>query len=321
VAEARPGAPGVVHHVVVYILPQGQRQPFLQDGTLSVLVGWAPGDLGLVCPPDTALRIPKGSKLRFELHYTPNGTAVKDRSSVGITFAKQPPKYELFTNSFANESILLPPREEHYRAEATLRLRADARIISCTPHMHWRGKDYFYEIIYPDGKRQTILSVPRWDFNWQNVYRFQEPIALPKGARIHTVAHWDNSRNNPYNPAPEKSVRFGLQTWDEMMVGWVAYVYERPEEAAAQPRQPMSQADEWFDRLDHNGDGFITADEFPDQLKPFLQTSGIKIPEKMDRKQFGEFFEEMRKRMPMRRSKPPEGDKKPKDDRPQPDKP
>src|SRR5262249_24992466 len=132
VAEARPGAPGVVHHVVVYILPQGQRQPFLQDGTLSVLVGWAPGDLGLVCPPDTALRIPKGSKLRFELHYTPNGSAVKDRSSVGITFAKQPPKYELFTNSFANESILLPPREEHYRAEATLRLRADARIISCT---------------------------------------------------------------------------------------------------------------------------------------------------------------------------------------------
>jgi hypothetical protein len=231
VAEARPGAAGVVHHVVVYILPPGQKQPYGPNGALSVLVGWAPGDLGLVCPPDTALRIPKGSKLRFELHYTPNGTAVKDRSSVGMIFAKEPPKYELFTNAFANDKILLPPKEPHYRAEANLRLRRDARLISFTPHMHWRGQDYRYEIIYADGKRETLLSVPRWDFNWQSVYQFREPIRFPKGARVHAVAHWDNSRNNPYNPAPEKAVRFGLQTWDEMMVGWVAYVWERPEEA------------------------------------------------------------------------------------------
>jgi peroxiredoxin len=315
VAEARPGTASVVHHVVAYILPPGQDRPFGQDGSLSVLVGWAPGDLGLVCPPDTALRIPKGAKLQFELHYTPNGTATTDRSSVGITFAKQPPKYELFTNAFANESILLPPHEEHYRAEATLRLRADARIISFTPHMHWRGQDFRYEIIQPDGKREPLLSVPRWDFNWQSVYQFQEPIRLSKDARIHAVAHWDNSRNNPYNPAPEKSVRFGLQTWDEMMVGWVAYVYERPAEAAALSKQPVSQADAMFDRLDRNGDGVITADEFPEQFKPFLTASGIKVPEKMDRKQFAEFFEELRKKMPMRRPRPADGEEK------KPDKP
>src|SRR6202011_6141437 len=89
IAEARPGAAGVVHHIVAYILQDGQRQPFSPDGTISILVGWAPGDLGLVCPPDTALRIPKGAKLRFEVHYTPNGKAVKDRSSVGIIFAKE----------------------------------------------------------------------------------------------------------------------------------------------------------------------------------------------------------------------------------------
>jgi hypothetical protein len=300
-AEARPGAGGVVHHVVVYIMKEGQQQPFLPDGTLSVLVGWAPGDLGLVCPPDTALRVPKGAKLRFELHYTPNGKAVKDRSSVGITFAKKPPKFELFTNSFANESIVVPPHDPHYRAEATLRLRADARIISFVPHMHWRGKDYRYEAIYPDGRRETLLSVPRWDFNWQNVYQFKEPVKVPKGSRIYSVAHWDNSRNNLYNPAPDKAVRFGLQTWDEMMVGWVAYVWERPETAAELAKQPVSEADLFFDRLDHNGDGVITPDEIPERMRPLLLVTGAKMPERITREEFRKLYEEMRKRFPRNR--------------------
>jgi peroxiredoxin len=302
-AECRPGARSVVHHVVVYILGEGQRQPFQQDGTLSVLAGWAPGDFGLVCPPDTALRVPKGAKLLFEVHYTPNGTAAKDRSSVGIIFAKEPPKYELFINAFANETIQVPANDPHYRAEATLRLPADARLVSLTPHMHWRGQDYRYEIIYRDGRRETLLSVPRWDFNWQSFYEFKEPVRLPKGARLHAVAHWDNSRNNPYNPAPEKSVRFGLQTWDEMMVGWVVYVWDRPEEAAELAKRPVSQADVWFDRLDRNADDVITADEIPDQLRLLLLTKGVKVPEKMDRKEFAGFFEEMRKQFPMGRPK------------------
>jgi peroxiredoxin len=318
-AEARPGAASVVHHVVAYIIPPGQTQPYQFDGNLSVLVGWAPGDLGLVCPPDTAMRIAKGSKLRFELHYTPNGKAVKDRSMIGITFAKKPPRFELFTNSFANEAIVVPPHQPHYRAEASFRLRADARIISFVPHMHWRGKDYWYEAIYPDGKRETLLSVPRWDFNWQNVYQLKEPLKVPKGTRLHAVAHWDNSRNNPYNPAPEKTVKFGLQTWDEMMVGWVAYVWERPETAAELAKEPISQADLFFDRLDRNGDGVITPEEIPEQMKPFLLLNGIKLPEKITRQEFKVMFEEMRKKFPGRgRPKPnakeekkPEANKKP----------
>jgi hypothetical protein len=309
-AEARPGTPGVVHHIVVYVLRPGQKQPFLQDGTLSVLVGWAPGDLGLVCPPDTAFRVPKGAQLRFELHYTPNGKAVKDRSSVGITFAKTPPKFELFTNSFANESIVVPAHDPHYRAEATLRWRADARIISFVPHMHWRGKDYFYEVIYPDGKKKTLLSVPRWDFNWQNVYQLKEPLKVPKGARLHAVAHWDNSRNNPLNPAPDQTVRFGLQTWEEMMVGWVAYVWERPETAAELAKNPPSPADLLFDRLDRNGDDIITPDEIPEKMKPFLQLGGLKLPEKTTREQFRKLYEEMRKQFPSKKSEPKSGDGK-----------
>jgi acetyl esterase/lipase/peroxiredoxin len=319
VAECRPGMRGVVHHIVVYILKPGQPEPQAIDGTLSVLAEWAPGDLGLVCPPDTALRVPKGAQLVFEMHYTPNGTVTKDRSSVGVIFAKEPPKYELFTNIFANDSIQMQPNDPHYRAEATWRLRADARILSFLPHMHWRGQDYFYEVIYPDGKRQTLLSVPRWDFNWQNVYQLQEPLKLPKGARLHAVAHWDNSRNNPLNPDPTKSVRWGLQTWDEMMVGWVAYVWERPGTAEELAKNPQSQADMLFERLDRNGDDVITPDELGERMRPLLMAVNGKVPEKMTREEFAKIYEELRKRFPRKpggrfgggADKPADGAKKP----------
>jgi thiol-disulfide isomerase/thioredoxin len=297
-AEARPGAPGVVHHIVVYILRDGSNSPVARDGSLSILVGWAPGDLGLVCPPDTALRLPKGCRLLIELHYTPNGTATKDRSSVGLTFAKAPPKYELMMNEFANTNIAVPAHDPHYKAEATFRLRGDARILSFVPHMHWRGKDYRYEAIYPDGKRRTLLSVPRWDFNWQNVYRFQEPVRLPKGSKVHAVAHWDNSRNNPLNPDPGKKVYFGLQTWEEMMVGWVCYVWERPETAAELAKSPLSPADQFFDRLDVNGDDVLTPEELPERMRASLRALGVKLPERMTRKEFAVLFEKMRKARP-----------------------
>jgi hypothetical protein len=296
IAEGRPGRPSVVHHLVIYILKPGQKEPFSQDGNLAILVGWAPGDLGTVCPPDTALKIPKGSKLRFEMHYTPNGTKVKDRSCVGITFADKPPRFEYMTNSFANESILVPPFDPHYKAEAMWKFLGDARILSFVPHMHWRGKDYRYEVIYPDGRRVPLLSVPRYDFNWQNVYQLKEPLKVPKGAKLHAVAHWDNSSNNPYNPDPSKAVKFGLQTWDEMMVGWVAYVWERPETAAELAKLRFDDPDLLFDRFDRNGDEVITPDEIPEQMKPFLKLAGKELPEKLTREEFKKLYTEMRKK-------------------------
>jgi hypothetical protein len=304
VAECRPGTPGVVHHIVAYIQREGQRGPVGPDGTISILVGWAPGDLGLVCPPDTALRVPKGARLRLEMHYTPNGTATKDRSAVGLTFAKKPPRYELVINEFANMNIAVRANDPHYRAESAFRLPADARLLSLAPHMHWRGKHYFYEAIFPDGKKQTLLSVPRWDFNWQNVYRFQEPIRLPKGTRLHAVAHWDNSPHNLLNPDPAKTVRFGLQSWEEMMVGFAAFVWERPETAAELAKNPPRPADLYFDRLDVNGDDMITPDELPDRLRTAAPLVGIKVPAKMTRKEFEKLFDAVRKPMPSRPRQP-----------------
>ena len=296
IAEARPGNPAVVHHIVAYIMKEGQRGPVGSDGAINILVGWAPGDLGLVCPPDTAVRVPKGARLRLEMHYTPNGMAVKDRSSIGLTFAKEPPKYEMFLNEFANTAFEIPPNHPHFKAEASLRLRADARILSFSPHQHWRGKDFTYEVVYPDGKRETLLSVPRWDFNWQNVYRFQEPIKLPKGARLHAVAHWDNSSFNLRNPDPTKPVKFGLQSWEEMMVGFVAYVWERPETAAELAKTPLTQADLVFDRMDTNGDDHITKDEIPARMLPLMQVIGVKMSERMTRAEFTRIYDEMRAR-------------------------
>src|SRR5262249_12930076 len=234
------------------------------------------------------LRVPEGARRRVEMHRTPNGTATEARSRIGITFAKKPPKYEMFMSEFANLGISVPAFDPHHRAEASMRLPADARILSFTPHMHWRGKDYFYEAIYPDGRRETLLTVPRWDFNWQSVYQFKEAVRAPKGTRIHAVAHWDNSRNNPLNPDPDKEVRFGLRTWDETRVGWVAYVWERPGTAEEWARRPAAEveADVWFDRLDRNGDDVVTADEIPDQLKLFLRASNVKVPERMTRAEF-----------------------------------
>jgi hypothetical protein len=296
VAEARPGAPEVVHHVVAYIMREGQTNPIGADGNLAILVGWAPGDLGLVCPPDTALRVPKGARLRLEMHYTPNGKKTKDRSSIGVQFAKGPPKYEMLLSEFANMGFEVPPYDPHHKAEATLRLRGDARLVSLTPHMHWRGKHYHYEAIFPDGRKETLLSVPRWDFNWQHTYRFAEPLKLPKGTKLHAVAHWDNSTLNPLNPDATKRVRFGLQTWDEMMVGFAAYVWENPETAAEMAKNPPTPAEQVFDRIDTNGDDVITADEIPDRFRPMLAAVGLPAGGKITRDEFVRQFGDMLKR-------------------------
>jgi hypothetical protein len=180
-------------------------------------------------PEGIAVRIPKGAQLQFEVHYTPNGKATRDRTSLGLVFAKAPPARESRMNIFAKLGIRIPAGAPHHREESTLSFREDVRIVSALPHMHVRGKSWKYEAVHPDGRIETLLSVPRWDFNWQLVYRFDPPVLLPKGSKIRATAHWDNSDLNPANPDPAKDVRYGLQTWEEMMNGWVQWVPEKAE--------------------------------------------------------------------------------------------
>lgn len=223
-AEARPGSK-TVHHILVYIITPGVPT-YDGMGNTTVLCGTAPGDMPTIYKPGLATKIPAGSKLLFEIHYTPNGKPDSDRSCIGLLFAKQPPKHEVKKNILVKLNIRIPPNDPNHGEESWFMFPSDIRALSFMPHMHVRGKSWEYEVIHPDGRKETLLSVPRFDFNWQSIYRFAEPVLIPKGAKLHCVAHWDNSANNRNNPDPNKLVTYGEQTWDEMMNGWIDYVVE-----------------------------------------------------------------------------------------------
>jgi peroxiredoxin len=224
--EARPGNRAVVHHILVYAVPPGGK-PYEKDGTAAMLAGWAPGDMPSDYPKGVAKRIAAGSKLIFEVHYTPNGTEQTDRSSVGLIFADGPPEFAVTTNILANLPIRIPPGKAAHREEFTYVFPDDCRLVSFMPHMHLRGTHAKYVATYPDGKTETLLSVPAYDFGWQSVYRFAEPLSIPKGTKLQWVGVWDNSADNPRNPDPKAEVRWGLQTWDEMHNGWMEVMRKR----------------------------------------------------------------------------------------------
>lgn len=225
-AETKAGAPEVVHHIIVFVVPPGERfRP--ENPKTPALSGTAPGDMPLILPKGYAKKVPRGSRLLFQMHYTPNGKAQKDRSQVGLIFANQPPEKEVLTFPIYNIVFRIPPGAAHHRVESSMTMHQDGWIVGFMPHMHLRGKDFLYRAVFPDGKTQTLLSVPQYNFNWQSIYRPQEPIQVPKGTRIECVAHFDNSPANPNNPDPTKAVFWGNQTWQEMMVGWIDIAFER----------------------------------------------------------------------------------------------
>jgi peroxiredoxin/mono/diheme cytochrome c family protein len=225
-AEARAGAAAVVHHIVVFIVPKGEF--FNPEAPGAVLCGTAPGDMPMDLPDGLAKKVPAGAKLIFQMHYTPNGKACRDRSSVAMIFAKGPPRHRVLTKPVYSTSFItrlekIPAGAENYKMEAEHEFERDAHLLHFMPHMHLRGKDFLYEAIYPDGKKEILLSVPRYNFGWQSVYRLADPVTMPKGAKLHCVAHFDNSAKNPNNPDPTRSIYWGDQTWEEMMIGWIDY--------------------------------------------------------------------------------------------------
>lgn len=222
--EARAGNLSVVHHAVIYVREPGQPAPErgrrgqqkfnIGDGILGAL---SPGMTPFIAKPGEAKLIKAGSQLIFQMHYTPNGKESKDRSMVGLIFAKQPVDKIITTKAAFDIKFAIPPGATNHEVKATYEFEEDSHIISLMPHMHLRGKDITYRAIYPDGRSEILLSVPKYNFNWQVYYYPKKAIAVPKGTVIEAVAHYDNSTNNPQNPDPTREVRFGEQTWDEMM--------------------------------------------------------------------------------------------------------
>ena len=167
--------------------------------------------------PGTAIRLPAGAVLTFQMHYTTSGTAATDRTKLGFIFAKEPPRQEVKMTALANRNFTIPAGAPSQQVDAEVTLQRDVTLWSMLPHTHVRGKRWEYQATYPDGRVETILSVPKYDFNWQTDYVFRQPLKLPKGTKLHGTAWYDNSPANKSNPDPTKDVYWGDQTWEEMM--------------------------------------------------------------------------------------------------------
>jgi hypothetical protein len=246
--EVRPGARSVVHHILVFVVGARQNQAYTQivpqarrpqtppaqsaqNGQAprkpeSLIATTAPGTNAMVFSPGTALRIPAGASLRFQIHYTTNGKEVSDRSSVGVIFAKEPPEKEMHTSAFFNPQLILPAGAADVGVPTAIQFEQDVHLTALFPHTHLRGKSWDYKLVYPDGRTETVLPVPHYDFNWQTYYIFSTPLAVPKGSRLEAVAHYDNSANNASNPDPTKEVHWGEQTWDEMQYTGINYTVD-----------------------------------------------------------------------------------------------
>ncbi|MGE0887309.1 MAG: cytochrome c [Blastocatellales bacterium] len=226
-AEIRSTGRASVHHVIVFI--QDPKNPTRTDGNL--LAGFAPGEQPARFPDGFAKRVPAGANLMFQMHYTPNGTATKDVTTIGLKYSKEEPKHQVLTRPVLNTGFKIPAGAPNHEVKSFYTFKEDAHITSYMPHMHLRGKDFEIKAIFPDGTSKILLSVPKYDFNWQTYYVPKSPVAIPQGTKIECTAHFDNSSGNKFNPDPSKEVRWGDQTWEEMMIGWLSYYLDKSDTA------------------------------------------------------------------------------------------
>jgi hypothetical protein len=237
--QAAPTNYGAVHHIVAYVRVPGSNYfkdmakneffvapPANKDGVKAPkddvpndwLTGYAPGQPPDMFKPGQAKLIPAGSDIVLEIHYVPTGKATTDQSRLGLVLAKEPPTERAMTLSAGNSSFKIPPGDPNFRVDASYSMPEDVTLLGMHPHMHMRGKAAQYRIVYADGKTETLLNVPRYNWHWQLWYDLAEPLKLPKGTKLECTEHFDNSKNNPENPDPGKTVIWGQQSFDEMMV-------------------------------------------------------------------------------------------------------
>jgi mono/diheme cytochrome c family protein len=265
--EIKPGAKAVVHHILVYARqPDGapappsyrpvpvanpapppapgarvaggvrdaEGRPRLTAPRGALIATTAPGTNAMTFQPGTGLLVKAGSILTFQVHYTANGTSYNDRSSVGFVFLKESPQREIRSSAFVNAQFALPPGAANERVEAAIEFTEDSHIWALFPHTHLRGKAWEYTLIHPDGRSEVVLSVPRYDFNWQTYYVYARPLAAPKGSRLVAVAYYDNSAANPSNPDPKVEVRWGEQTWEEMHYSGITFTVDKASRATTE---------------------------------------------------------------------------------------
>jgi hypothetical protein len=245
-AEVRPGNREVVHHVIAYLrekdgawlkgAPVGEpivKVAKSDGGPRSSLAGYAPGVPQRPGTPGRALLVKAGTDVVLEMHYTTNGKTATDLTTVGIIFAKEPPTELISGFAAGNNKFVIPPAAEAQEVKSSWVFKNETKLVHLTPHMHLRGKDFRYTAKYPTGEIEILLNVPRYDFNWQHTYVLAQPKVLPAGTVIECVAHFDNSPNNKFNPDPAATVRWGDQSWEEMMIGFGGLITEGPSKKPA----------------------------------------------------------------------------------------
>ena len=268
-SEVKPGNYAVVHHVLVFAREKGARGLGAEEG--GFIAAYVPGLVPELYSPGMAKKIPAGSELIFQVHYTPIGSAQTDHSQLGLIFAEEEEiTHQVVTSSAMNRRFAIPPHADNHEVTGySPRSDRPMLLLGLMPHMHLRGKAFRYELQTPDGKQTPLLSVPRYDFNWQTAYRLQEPIPLPAGSRLACTAHFDNSEGNPFNPDPTRTVTWGDQTWEEMMIGYFDVAI--PVKASGAEKAGFgSPAQQLIGRLDQNGDGELERFEIPEKWLPFF---------------------------------------------------
>lgn len=274
--EIRPGARQVVHHVLVFArggeAGETRSDEEADEGRSGYWGIYVPGTSTLVYPEGYAKRLPKHATLRFQMHYTPNGTAVDDVTQIGLIYAKQPPKHEVRVAGIVNARLRIPPGEENHREVATLRVPVDVEVLAFLPHMHLRGKAARYEVSSKGSEAELLLDIPRYDFNWQLLYRYAEPLPLKAGDTLTFTSWYDNSDKNPANPDPTKTVRWGPQTFDEMQLGYVEYIVPGAD-ASGPAAGGLTRGIAGFAReallnlIDTDNDGAVSKEEFNKRAK------------------------------------------------------
>jgi hypothetical protein len=232
--EFKPGDRRVVHHIIASAQPAGGNARDERTPGRTGLGGITPNKPGVTFAPGVARLLRANSEIILQMHYTTVGEATSDVTSVAVKWAKTPPVKMVSGGNILNARFIIPPGASNHEVRAERMFADDVLLTSMMPHMHVRGKSMTYIATYPDGRSETLLSVPRYDFNWQHTYELAEPKLLPKGTKLEIIATYDNSTGNPFNPDPSATVRWGDQTWEEMMIGFYSTIVPAPNRTTSQ---------------------------------------------------------------------------------------
>jgi hypothetical protein len=269
--EVLPTDRSVVHHALIFsVEPEKRVRLGPTDGFLGAYV---PGNGSAMYGTNRAKKLSAGSRIHFQIHYAPNGRLRNDQMAIGLLTSRTPPLEEIQTIGIADTRIRIEPGVADHEESAILDIPEDVRVLSITPHMHIRGSAFKCMLIDPDGASTTLLDIPRYDFNWQLSYVYASPPEIKKGSRISVTGVFDNSTGNPGNPDPTQRVRFGKQTDDEMLIGYIDYWIPR-KDASPKALQDGSddailreQARRLIARWDKDADDILTRDELPESRR------------------------------------------------------